>query len=513
MEKSRSKKALNNTIAGFSLEIVTLICGLILPRLILRAFGSSYNGITQSISQFISCITLMKAGIGGVTRAALYRPLAEGDDKTISEIVVSTERFMRRVALFFVFGVFVFACLYPVAISRDFPWLFSFSLILIISISTFVQYYFGLTYQMLLMADQKQSVISIIQIVSVVLNTVIAAILIRIGAGIHVVKLGSAAAFAMNPLLITLFVHRHYRIDKKVVPTADYIGQRWDALGHEVANFINSNTDIIVLTIFSGLKEVSVYSVYAYVITAIRSIVSNFVTGFGAAFGDMYAKKEVSLMHENLGIFELIVFSVAGVVYAVTLAMITPFALIYTHGLTDVSYDRPVFGIVITLAGAFTCFRIPYYAITTAVGHYRQTRNGAFVEAALNIAISIACVVKFGLVGVAIGTLVAAAFRSTQYALYLGRNILKRSFFRFLGHVAVALGIFAAVYWLGMVIDWNTATVVGWIIKAVMMTLIALGLVLLTDLLFWRDDFVRLVRKGLSVLHRKKEVHHVSDES
>ena len=50
------KKAFRNTICQLLLEAITAACGLILPRLILSYFGSTYNGIIQSISQFISCI-------------------------------------------------------------------------------------------------------------------------------------------------------------------------------------------------------------------------------------------------------------------------------------------------------------------------------------------------------------------------------------------------------------------------------------------------------------------------
>ena len=87
--ESRSKKALRNTFFQLLLEVVTAICGLILPRLILSRFGSAYNGITQSITQFISCVALLKSGIGSVTRAALYKPLAANDSEGISAIILS----------------------------------------------------------------------------------------------------------------------------------------------------------------------------------------------------------------------------------------------------------------------------------------------------------------------------------------------------------------------------------------------------------------------------------------
>lgn len=505
MSANRSRKAAQNVTAGFLYELVNLVCGLILPRLILQSFGSAYNGLTSSISQFISVIALMKSGIGGVTRAALYKPLAEHDDHAISEILMSTERYMRRIALIFILGVTVFAAIYPLWIVKDFEWFFSFSLVMIISISTFMQYYFGLTYQMLLNADQKGYVSSFVQIITTILNTVIASVLILCGASIHVVKLGSALAFAVNPILINRYAYKHYNIDRTVKPNMSRISQRWDALGHEVANFINNNTDIMVLTVFIGVKEVSVYTVYTYVIHAIRKVVVNFTTSFGAAFGNMYAKQEFDLMHENLGIFELMVFSITSIVYSVTLVMITPFSVLYTHGVHDISYYRPIFGYVIVLASAFTCYRIPYYMIVTSAGHYKQTRNGAFMEAIINIALSIAMVIKLGLVGVAIGTLAAAIFRSTQYAIYMGKNILVRPIRMYLLHVFVSLGTMAATFGVGSLFFKQVDTIPIWIVKAVILTLFAGGITVGVDLLLWREDCKNLMRKGKGIFRKRKK--------
>ena len=141
----RSKKALINSFSALLLELVTIICGFILPRLILSRFGSSYNGITSSITQFLSYIALLKSGIGGVTRASLYKPLHEKDTNAISAIVNATERFMQQIAKIFVVFILVFAALYSFLVSNEFPWLFSFTLVLILGIGTFVQYYFGIT--------------------------------------------------------------------------------------------------------------------------------------------------------------------------------------------------------------------------------------------------------------------------------------------------------------------------------------------------------------------------------
>ena len=113
----RGKKAALNSITALLAQCVSIICGFILPKLILSHFGSSYNGITSSISQFISCAVLLRAGIGSVTRAALYKPLAEGNNREISGIVNATNKYINHVALMFASMLIAFAGVFPFIVS------------------------------------------------------------------------------------------------------------------------------------------------------------------------------------------------------------------------------------------------------------------------------------------------------------------------------------------------------------------------------------------------------------
>lgn len=107
--------------------------------------------------------------------------------------------------------------------------------------------------------------------------------------------------------------------------------------------------------------------------------------------------------------------------------------------ITDVSYIVPSFAILITIAQAMYSYRIPYNMMVLAVGHYKQTQNSAIIEASINLLLSIFLVIKFGLVGVSIGTLVAMSYRTIYFALYLKKNILKRSFRHFIKHMLIDL--------------------------------------------------------------------------
>ena len=154
----------------------------------------------------------------------------------------------------------------------EFDYWFSFSLVIILGISTVAQNYFGITYQMLIQADQRQYIYSILTIATTILNTIVAAILILSGATIHVVKLGSAIVFIINPIILNLYVRKKYHINKNVAVNNTAISQRWDAFAQQVAAFVNNNTDVIVLTMFANIREVSVYTVYYMVANGLRRI-------------------------------------------------------------------------------------------------------------------------------------------------------------------------------------------------------------------------------------------------
>lgn len=495
MKRSRTKNALLTVATSLISEGVALACGLVLPSLILRNFGSAYNAITQSISQFISYISLMKAGIGGATAAILYKPVAENNTYEISRILSSMEKFMRKISMIFVGFVIVLAIVYPTFLVRDFDWFFTASLIVIISLSTFAQYYFGFTYQTLLSVDQKDYIVSILDIITIILNTLVSVILIKNDFSLHIVKLGSSLVHIITPIFLYIYCHKKYHL-VKVDADEDLIPQKWDAAAHEVASFVNNNTDIVILTMFGNLLEISVYTVYHYVIANLKKIVTRFTVGFSAAFGDMYARNEIDLMHENLSIFELIIYSFTSVLYSVTLSMMIPFVLLYTKGVHDVNYSRPFFSLLLILGGVFNCFRVPYRAITIVAGHYKQTRNGAIMECIINIVISVIGVIMYGLIGVALGSLCAMIFRTLQYVIYLSKNIMYRDVKYFVKHALLCFTIMAVVYYISQLyMPSEIASWYYWVLYASITTLIAIALTLATNFIFYRQDMINLIGK------------------
>lgn len=500
----RSRKALANVLSALLLQLVTVICGFITPRLILSAYGSNVNGIISSINQFLGYIVLLEAGVGGVVKAALYKPLAGKDKKKLSDIIKATEIFFKKVAYLFIIFLVLLAILYPCLVKNDFSWIFTFSLVLIIGISTFMQYYFSITYEILLQADQKMYFTSILQMLTLIMNTALVVILIKSGTNIHLVKLCSALIFIIRPLILNLYVKKKYNLDKSCRIDNEAIKQRWDGLGQHIAFFIHTNTDIVVLTLFTNVREVSVYSIYYMVVSGIEKLVNAVSNGLTAAVGNMIAKNEDEALNRTFNLFEFLIFNLVTIFYTGTALLIVPFVSVYTRGISDVNYIRPMFGIIFVIAEAIYCIRSPYTSVIYSAGHYRQTTKGAFIEAGINIIISIIAVNKYGIIGVAAGTLTAMAFRTIELAFYLSKNILYRNIKYFIKRCCVyGLTVCIAVYITKFIPDMVSLSYKAWTIYSVKIFIIIFMLTITASLIFYRKDCSELYGFIKGILKRK----------
>jgi len=256
---------------------------------------------------------------------------------------------------------------------------------------------------------------------------------------------------------------------------------------------------VFVLTVFSalsravGIADVSVYSVYYAIVAGIEKVVSAFSSGIEAAFGNMIAREETETLQRNFRAYEFFSFTLVTALFTCAGLLLQPFLAVYTHGISDANYMRPLFGILLTAAEAVYCVRIPYNNVTLAAGHYRQTRNGAFLEAGINVVLSVALVIPLGLAGVALATLAAMTVRTVQYAFYLSRHILCRPFSVFLGRcgVNVCAAAFAVLCCLPLVQS-TAQDYLSWALHAVPVFLICSGWALLLNSLFYRQDLRQL---------------------
>lgn len=476
-----------NITASLICQIITIIYGLIVPRLILVAFGSEVNGLVSSISQFLNYITLLEGGLTGVIMAALYKPLSCKDYKIISAIINATNQFFRRIAVIFIGYMLILAIVYPLFVHTSFDWGYVASLVAIIGVTLFIQYYFSLDLRLLINANQEGYIVYTVQIIFTLINFIFTLIVIYLYPEIHVLKIANVIAYCIQPIVFATYVKKNYKLDRKISPDKDAISQRWDGFGQNLAFFIHTNTDVVVLTVFCTLLDVSVYSIYFMVIGSLKNLVMAISSAVVPSIGNTLARGDINKTNEAFDIYETGINLITTFTFACGIILIVPFVNIYTAGINDANYIQPVFGILLMIAEAIYCYRDPYVSIAYASGKYKETAKYAYIEAVSNILISVVLVIRFGLVGVVVGTFVSMCFRMIMHVIYAKKNIIYRPITKFaasFARSAIILGISVA---LAFVVMLKLPTSYGeWIVMAVAVACIVALMILVVQMVFNR---------------------------
>lgn len=392
------KRFLKNSIASLVQQIVTIFLGLILSRFILLAYGSATNGLISSINQFIGLIALMEEGMGVVARVVFYKPLAERDQIQISIAYKTVSRFFTRLSFLLFIYLAVLSIVYPLISKSGYSFGFVSILVLILGLSSIFEYCFGITSQMLLIV------------------------------------------YIIRPLLLCYYTKKRYKIDTSVSVDKTLLSQKNAAWVRHIATYVHTGTDIMLLTLFSNMAWVSVYSVYQYVIHSLSVLASAILNNLEAVFGEAFAKEDKEQLKWLVQKYDLISKIFVGTCFTTCMIVIDSFIGIYTKDIVDIQYFQPVFSGILCIAEMFYCMGLIYQNIYIAAGHIRQTQWMAVLEAVINVFVSLILVRKYHIVGVAGGTLAAMIFKNVIEVYYVKKYILDISLRVLLKNYAVNLG-------------------------------------------------------------------------
>ena len=442
-----------NTVSSLLFQITTIICGFIIPKIVLSAYGSETNGLVSSIKQFLGVISFLELGVGAVVQSTLYKPLAFGDKDRINQIMSSANAFFIKIGWILTLYVLALLAVYPLIIEQKYSWLYTGFLIIAISISFFAQYFLGIVDRLFLNSAQYGYIQYNCQTVTLILHAIVSYTLIQYDCSIQTFQWVSSLIFLLRPIYIRYYINHHYEIKRNLKLLTEPIEQKWSGIAQHMAAVVLDGTDIIVLTLFSTLNNVSVYSVYHLVVNGVKTLAFSLTNGIQALEGELWVKKDPNLLFFYQK-SEWAIHMLAVLIFTCTAVLVVPFIQVYTMGINDADYVQPLFAVLLTMANAGHTLRLPYNLLIMAAGHYKQTQNSYIIAMFLNIVFSIVLVKYYGLIGVAIGTLIAMGYQTIWMALYNSNNLLRgtiRSSIKlFLVDILCVMSIIGCTSWIAV---------------------------------------------------------------
>lgn len=172
-----------------------------------------------------------------------------------------------------------------------------------------------------------------------------------------------------------------------------------------------------------------------------------------------------------------------------------------SHVCSALLYLHPSFGYLLIIAEAIYCFRCIYSTVSTNANKYKETKPGAILECATNLAVSLILVsfAGMGLLGVAIGTVVGMFTRYIFDVVFLSKNVIFRSVLKavkmFITSICVAGASLALC---NLVLDYSCVnTVQSWLVYAVITSIMVAVIASVVYLIFYFDVIKSLIKKLL----------------
>ena len=506
----RSKQAFRNMLANILLQIAVLGVGLILPRFFIETYGSSINGLMVTVSQFLMCLSLAEAGIGTASVVALYKPLAYKDNKQLNLVLSATNKFYRRSGLLFGALLLLLIGIFPFMISAQLDPSLVRGILFVMGLTIFIDYFFLGKYKVLIQADQKVYVLSLVEMGGTFLNLGISILLIQNNANVILVRFVATVIFILRFWVIRFYVKKQYP-QVSFRETADFklIPQRGAALIHQVAGVIVSNTDVVILATFMGSRsfvEVSVYGTYNLVVNAVNTLLSTGINAFMAGFGEVFSRKENETLKKGYSQYEYLFFILLFTVCVCMWSLIIPFIELYALRAPEgvEHYVRPTVGILFVMVVFLQNIRVPSLTMVCAAGHFEETKKQAILEMFINLVVSLSLLYWLGMVGVLIGTVASFAYRTIAIVLYNGRHLVKGTLCHTGKRLLRNMTLLVVIVVVSMyVIPQSMESFVEWIVYAVVLGSISLLLFGVWNYLFEPREFQAVWTRARQMLGNK----------
>lgn len=455
-ERSRAEYSALNASAAMVSQGVNILLSYISRMIFTRSLSRGYVGVSGLFSNLLGILSLSELGIGEAMHFALYRPVAEGDIPKQQALMQLFRRMYLVVAS--VIGV-AGLCLMPFieSMTSDTAGVENLPLLYLLYLGNSVVSYLMAYKWAMLHAHQKSYISSLYSMAFFILQTAIQIVILLTTAD-YILYL---AAHILCTLLCNLATCRHAErlypfLREKGAPALNReekkgILHNIRALSlHKLGSVIINYTDSLLLSLYAGLGTVGVYSIYYFIINALKQVMNRMVRGIGASVGNLGASQDKGLLEP---VFQTVFFICQGMygLAAICLYELLPPFVELSFG-PQYLFDNAAV-LVLCLQFLYSGLRCSIGTFWYALGMFQRDQYKALAEAGLNLIFSILLGRRYGAIGVFWGTILGALFTSFWLDPYLFfRYCLKKSvwgfYLKYAGYLAAIVCAWLLVYWL-----------------------------------------------------------------
>lgn len=439
MKESRTTNVIKNSIARLMQRLSSIIVQFALRTVFIYFLGKEYTGISSLFTDILNVLSLMEAGLDTSMVYALYKPLAEKNEKQIESLL----NFYKKA--FAIIGIVVLVlggALIPFLdlIVKNVPNIKEdIRLIFLFYIITSASSYFFVYRTVLLNADQKSRIISKWRTIVLLIECLFEIVFLILLKNFLVYLIFHLIATFVNNLVISRITTNMYpqyfqkkngeHLSKK--ETNKVLRDILCLTAYNFSGVVINSTDSIFISAFIGTIEVAIIGNFTLIINSIRTVVSSIVEVTKPSIGNLAAttgSKHQEIVFERMN---FISFYVATFCCTCFYSLLNPFIGDIWF---DVSYKvAPSIIGVLTLNFYVAVMVLPVESFRTANGLFVQGWMRPIIMAVLNIVLDFFMGRTWGIIGIFLATTISRLVTQVWFDPYLVyKFVFKKKPWRFL---------------------------------------------------------------------------------
>nr|WP_234852310.1 lipopolysaccharide biosynthesis protein [Lachnoclostridium pacaense] len=397
---------MRNIVYGEVNVILTVLLSMVTRTALVRILGLSAVSLNGLFTEVIAVLSLAELGVGSAITYNLYKPLAGQDEQKLTQLMWFYKSAYRLIAGFILAAGLCFlpfvSCLIRNA-EYDIGYL---RLVYVIFLLKTVSSYFFSYKRTLLDADQKMYLISaantLFRFITVASNLAV----LMLTHNFIAYLLSDVGVTLANNVAIAHIADRQYPFLKKRdrLPQEEkkkiFANMKHLFIG-TLSGKITNSTDNILISVLVGTLQVGLYSNYSLIISNVRKILLLIPDAAAGSIGNLAVSESRERCHQVLCRMTFIIYLVTTFCSACILCMSDPFVEIL-FGRKYLMDDILQYSFVVNFF--YFVVREPLWRMMMVSGLFAKDKNISILGSSINLVVSIVLGLKWGILGIMLGT-------------------------------------------------------------------------------------------------------------
>ncbi|WP_134702550.1 lipopolysaccharide biosynthesis protein [Ammoniphilus sp. YIM 78166] len=406
----RIQNSLKNIFFGLSGQFISILMGFIVRTIFIYTLGIEYLGVEGLFTSILMMLSLANLGFDTAMIYSLYKPLAEKDTYRIQALMNLYRRAYRLIGVIvLLIGLSILPFL-PYLINGETTIDHIHVIYLLFLVNSVSSYYF-IYKQAIIIADQRNHIISKIHSVFIISSNILQ-IMLLLGTGNYIVVLAAQIIFRISENVYIAKradkLYPYLKVKNDAALSKDekklFFENLYALLLYRISGIVINGTDNIVISIFIGVTAVGMYSNYLLIMTTLTTFIGYIFYSITASVGNLHVKENAEKKYFIFRVLYFANFWIYGFCAVCLWNLLNPVIMLWI-GEQFVFSQFIVFSIVLNFFSAGMQTASTTFRDTT--GLFKKGKYRPIIAAFINIGVSIILVNKIGIAGVFLGTVIS----------------------------------------------------------------------------------------------------------